>query len=213
MVYSKLLDKINPNLSIKEKARSLYYNLAKNIVYDRYFMYGTDPEILNSIYYKETNIYEEESQEYVCNSANMLYFKLLQKAGVPAEIVYKKSKCQRPIEVPDVALQFFDEEGNKYFTNIVDDIENCRYGLSTVYFGITGVEYSAAQDVKKIEQAELKEIDLKTGNIRSEYSDIAFNLLIDEVKNTNNFLKFLKAQGIETENITHEQIIENKCNF
>lgn len=213
MIYSKLLENIKPDWSAKEKARSLYYNIGKNIIYDENFMYGTNPELLLEIYNREPDPDKDEPIKFVCNSANKLYLKLLQRAGVKAEIIYKKSGIKRPIDVPDVALVFFDEQGNKYFTNIVGDIENCRYTSKTVYFGTNRHLYSAAQDAKKIESEELREIDLKTGNIHSEYSDIAFKLLVDEVKNTNNFKKFLRSQGIDPEKLSSAQILENKMQF
>lgn len=37
----------------------------------------------------------------------------------------------------DVALVFWDENEDEYYTNIVGDIENCRFGLRTEFFGIT----------------------------------------------------------------------------
>ena len=45
MIYSELLKGINPNWSAKYKARYLYWNLCKNIVYDQRFIYGSNKKV------------------------------------------------------------------------------------------------------------------------------------------------------------------------
>lgn len=113
----------------------------------------------------------------------------------------------------DVALVFWDENEDEYYTNIVGDIENCRFGLRTEFFGITKNTYKEAQDVKEISSEELKEIDIKTGSIKTDYNDIVFKLLANEVKNKNDFKKFLEAQGIDTNNLSREDILKNKLSY
>lgn len=213
MIYSELLKGVNPNWTAKYKARYLYWNLCKNIVYDQRFMYGSNKNILKSIYYRDVNIDSDETTEVVCNSANKIYLQLLQRVGIKAELVHKKSSIKRPIEVEDVALVFWDEEGNKYYTNIVGDIENCRFGAKTVFFGITKNLYDSAQDVKGIPQDELRDIDFEVGNINNGYLDIFFKFITEEVKNTNNFKKFLNSVGVDTTNMDREEILKNKIMY
>ncbi len=70
--------------------------------------------------------------------------------------------------------------------------------------------YEKAQDVQEISPEELKEIDIKTGTIKTDYNDMVFKLLANEVKNTNNFKNFLNAQGIDTNNMSKDNILKNK---
>lgn len=213
MVYSELLKGVNPNWSAKYKARYLYWNLCKNIVYDQRFMYGSNQEVLKSIYYRDIDIDEDEGYEVVCNSANKMYLQLLQRAGVRAELIYKKSGIKRPITVKDVALVFWDEEGNKYYTNIIADIENCRFGAKTAYFGITRHLYEDAQDVVEIPESELREIDFDIGNIKTDYLDIFFQYIKAEVKDTHHFKKFLNSVGVDTSNMTRYEVLQNKMMY
>ena len=213
MVYSQLLEGVNANWMAKYKARYLYWNLCKNIVYDQRFMYGSNKEVLKSIYYRDFNIDEDEPNEVVCHSANKIYLELLQRAGVRAELIYKKSGIKRPITVQDVALVFWDEEGNKYYTNIIADIENCRFGAKTAYFGVTRHLYEDAQDVGVIPENELREIDFDVGNIKAEYLDIFFEYIKAEVKDTQHFKKFLNSVGVDTTNMTREDVLQNKIMY
>ena len=213
MVYSELLKGIKPEWSAKYKARYLYWNLCKNIVYDQRFMYGSNEDVLRSIYYRDVDIDRDENPAFVCHSANKAYLQLLQRAGVKAKLIYKKEGVKRPISVQDVALVFWDEEGNKYYTNIVGDIENCRFGAKTAFFGITKNLYAEAQDVKSIPEDELKEMDLAIGNIKIDYLDMFFKFITNEVKNTNHFKKFLQSVGVDPTNMDREQILQNKMMY
>lgn len=213
MRFIELLDDIDPNWSVKEKVKKLYNEICKNIIYDERFMYSQNEELLYSIYNREPDINEDEETRFVCRTANKIFLQLLQELGIKAQLIYKNSSVKRPIDIEDVALVFWDEDGNKYYTNIVGDIQNCRYGLRTEYFGITRHLYEEAQDVKEIGKDELEQIDLKTGCIKHGYTNMVFTLLIDEVKNTNNFKKFLKGEGINADNLTHEQILQNKMQY
>lgn len=213
MIYSQLLEGINENWTAKYKARYLYWNLCKNIVYDQRFMYGSNQEVLKSIYYRDIDIDKDEGPEVVCNSANKRYLQLLQRAGIRAELIYKKSAVKRPITVQDVALVFWDEEGNKYYTNIIADIENCRFGAKTAYFGITRHLYEDAQDVVEIPESELREIDFDTGNIKADYLDIFFQYIKAEVKDTHHFKKFLNSVGVDTSNMTRYEVLQNKMMY
>ena len=176
-------------------------------------MYSQNKELLNSIYNREVNIDNDEDTRLICRTTNKIFFQLLQRLGIKCKLIYKNSSIKRPIEVQDVALIFWDENGDKYYTNIIGDIQNCRYGLRCEYFGITKNLYEDAQDVQEISQKELKEIDLKTDCINYDYNNMVFSLLVEEVKNTNNFKKFLKEQGIDIKNITHEDVLKNKIQY
>lgn len=213
MIYSQLLEDVNANWTAKYKARYLYWNLCKNIVYDQRFMYGSNQEVLKSIYYRDIDIDEEEPNEVVCHSANKIFLELLQRAGVKAELIYKKSGIKRPITVQDVALVFWDEEGNKYYTNIIADIENCRFGAKTAYFGITRHLYEDAQDVMEFPESELREIDFDVGNIKADYLDIFFEYIKAEVKDTQHFKRFLNSVGIDTSNMTRYEVLQNKMMY
>ena len=213
MKYIELLDEIDESWTTIEKARYLYRQICKNIAYDERFAYGEDESLMKDIYYGDVDIRKDADIRKVCNTANKIYLQLLNELNIKAQLVYKKSTADRKILVQDVALVFWDENGNKYFTNIAGDIENCRFGLKTVFFGIKKNNYEEAQDVADISNDELKRIDLKTGSIKLDYNDIVFKLLANEVKNTNNFLKFLRSQGINTEELTRDDILKNKIYY
>lgn len=210
MKYIELLNGIEDGWSIKEKARYLYRNICQNMSYDERFAYSQNKELLHEIYNREVDIREDEDTRLICHTSNKVYYQLLSELGIKAKIIYKKPVVQRPIDVNDVALVFWDEEKNRYYTNIIGDIENCRFGLRTAFFGITENLYEEAQDVQEIPIEELKEIDIKTGGIKTDYNDMVFKLLANEVKNTNNFKNFLKAQGIDTSNMSKDNILKNK---
>lgn len=210
MKYIELLKGIQDEWTIKEKARYLYQNICKNISYDERFAYSKNTGLLHDIYDREIDIRKDEDTRVICHTANKIYYQLLTEQNIKAKLIYKKPSVKRMIDVKDVALIFWDEDENKYYTNIAGDIENCRYGLRTVFFGITRNLYEEAQDVKAISTEELREIDLKTGTIKTDYNDMVFKLLANEVKNTNNFKNFLKSQGIDTRNLSREDILKNK---
>lgn len=209
MKFIKLLENVNDNWSIKEKARYLYESICKNISYDERFAYGSDKELLYAIYNREINIEDDEDTRLICRTSNLAYHQLLDRIGIKSKLIYKKSNVKRLIEIQDVSLIFWDENQDKYYTNIAADIENCRFGLQTNFFGTKSL-YQEAQDANEISLEELKKIDIKIGYIKSEYSNIAFKLLKDEVKNTSHFKKFLKSQGIDADNLSRNEILENK---
>ena len=213
MKYIELLDEIDESWTTIEKARYLYRQICKNIAYDERFAYGEDESLMKDIYYGDVDIRKDADIRKVCNTANKIYLQLLKELNIKAQLIYKKAIVNRKILVQDVALVFWDENGDKYFTNIAGDIENCRFGLRTVFFGIKKNNYEEAQDVVEIPNDILKKIDLKTGSIKLDYNDIVFKLLANEVKNTNNFLKFLEAQGIDTKKLSRDDILKNKIYY
>ena len=134
MKYIELLNGVQDKWTIKEKARYLYQNICKNILYDERFAYGKDKDLLHKIYNREVDIREDEDTRFICHTSNKIYYQLLSELGIKAKIIYKKATVERPIEVEDVALVFYDEEGNKYYTNITGDIENCRFRTKNCFF-------------------------------------------------------------------------------
>lgn len=213
MILSNILLELDNNWSIKEKVRYIHNKMCKEIKYDDRFSYSANPKLLKSIYYKYVSIDENIEPEIVCNTANILFEQLMNRANIKCKLIYKKPKNKRVIDVDDVACIFYDEDNNEYFTNIVGDIENCKFGLKTSFFGSIVNEYEEAQNVNKISTQELFQIDKKIGLIKSDYNDIVFELLKNEVKNTNNFKNFLKSQNIDSRNLSISQILEYKMKF
>ena len=60
MKYIKLLDEIQGEWSIKEKARRLYRAIGENISYDERFAYSQNKELLHEIYDREVDIRKDE---------------------------------------------------------------------------------------------------------------------------------------------------------
>lgn len=213
MKYVEILEDIDYNWSIKEKARYIYQNICKVSSYDERFAYGKNQKLLYTIYNREIDIEQDEDTRLICRTACKAYYQLLDRVRIRSEIIYKKSNIERPIDIEDAALIFWDENGDKYYTNIAGDIENCRYGLKTDFFGIAKNTYKEAQDVKRISEEELKQIDIKIGYIKSDYNNVVFQLLAEEVKNTNNFKKFLKTQGVNIDRLSRDEILQNKLYY
>lgn len=213
MILNNILLGIKAEWSIIEKVRYIYIMICKEIKYDERFLYSKNPKLLKRIYYKSVSINEDIDSKVVCNTANILFSQLMNRLGIKNKLIYKKSKIKREIDIYDVACVFYDENGNKYYTNIVGDIENCKFGLKTAFFGTIENEYEEAQDVSPILSDTLFQIDRKIGYIKKYYSDIVLELLKSEVKNTNNFKNFLKRQNIDIEKLSEEQIIRYKIIF
>ena len=214
VVFNRIIEGVDDSWSAKEKARYIYYQLGKVISYDRTFMYGTNEAEMEAIYYRNIDVDSEEDSNVVCNSANGVLLELLSRVGVRAEKIYTPSKIKRNIKAPNVALKFYDENGDAYYTNIIGDIENCRFNCRTNYFGVLENDYKDARDVKHISSSELLEIDRKVGNIKRDYTgDLFLSLLKEEVKNANNFKKFLQSIGIDTSNMDRVAVMKEKMKY
>ena len=97
MIFAKILDEINPNWSIRKKARRIYTKMAEEITYDDRFSFLTDTDLLEDIYYRQIDIDKDENTTMVCRPANTTYMNLLHRAGIRAELIYKKSNIKRAI--------------------------------------------------------------------------------------------------------------------
>lgn len=113
MLFIKLLDGIDKNWSTIEKAKYLYNQIGKNTSYDERFAYGDDAELMHKIFYRDVDIRKDEDTRIVCHTANKIYLQLLQELKIKAKLVYKNPVVERKIPVKDVALVFWDENGNK----------------------------------------------------------------------------------------------------
>lgn len=213
MIFANILNEINPTWKVREKARRIYTRMAEEITYDDRFSFLGDEDILKQIYYRQIDIDKDENTIMVCRPANTTYMNLLHRVGVKAELIYKKSNIKRGIEVPDVSCVFYDEDDLPIYTNIIGDLTNCKYGLRTQYFGVNHSAYENANSYTAMPKQELEDIDRKTGYIKIDYSDLMFRLIVEEVKNTNHFKKFLESQGIDTANITKDDILKNKMQY
>lgn len=213
MIFASILDEINPNWKVREKARRIYTKMAEEITYDDRFSFLNDEDILKEIYFRQIDIDKNESTIMVCRPANTTYMNLLHRAGINAELIYKKSNIKRGIEVPDVSCVFYDENNLPIYTNIIGDLANCKYGLRTQYFGVNHSAYENSNTYTSMSKEELEDIDRKTGYIKIDYSDLMFRLILEEVKNTNHFKKFLESQGIDITDITSDDILKNKIQY
>lgn len=211
--FITLLDCIDENWRVKEKAKSLYRNLGKAVRYDERFMFSKNSSLLEKIYFRNIDIEQDEDERVVCRTVNLIYYELLTRLGIHAEILYKKSKIKRAIQVEDVALVFYDEFGNKIYTNITGDLENCKFGLKTQYFGISKNPFETAQDVLEISESENTEIDRTIQEIQTDYSDIFFEQLTQEVKSPNHFKMFLSTEGIDISTLKEEDILALKMHY
>ncbi len=213
MIFADILNEINPNWTVREKARRIYTRMAEEITYDDRFSFLRDEDILKNIYFRQIDIDKDESTVMVCRPANTTYMNLLRRVGINAELIYKKSSIKRGIEVPDVSCVFYDEDNLPIYTSIIGDLTNCKYGLRTQYFGVNHSAYENANLYTAMHKQELEDIDRKTGYIKIDYSDLMFRLIVEEVKNTNNFKNFLESQGIDVKNLTDDDILKNKMQY
>ena len=214
--YSSILENVNPNWTVKEKAKFVYESICKVSTYDERFEYERNPYRLRKIYNRTIDVDKEEDTRIVCNSVHKVYKELLNRLGIRAELIERPNTDEkRPDDIKNVALVFYDEEGKKYYTNITGDLENCRYGMRTEYFGITKNLFKDAQDVTLISTEENEEIDATIGYVKEKrYSNVLFDLLVDEVKNTNNFKNFLITQGFkDVKSLNRDQIMSLKMHF
>ena len=200
VVYANILNGINNNWSILEKAKYIYNQICKITVYDERLIYSQNPELLNSIFNKEVSIDEPILPVLVCKTMNKIYSQLLDRIGIKNKMISKESNINENAKMEDVALILYDEEGKEYFTSLSADIQRCKYGMKTQFFGGCDDNFKegSRDKVTIIKADKLKEIDTKTGYLQEGgiYSDEIFDMIAKEVKQNNSFRKFLKTNGL-----------------
>ena len=220
MIYAKLLEGINPQWSVKEKAKYLYEQVCMNSKYDIRMEYTDRADLIEKIYYRNINIDEDQTDLVVCNTICNILQQLLEREGIKSKLVRVKTKASRPLEVDDVALVFYDGE-DEYFCSPIGDIQNCKYRMRPKNFGSKRVIYKEARNVKGISLEENRKIDREIGYItkleegqeedpvvEDSYSDFVFKEIAEEVKNIENFKTFLAEQGLIVPEARTEEEIE-----
>lgn len=199
-VYSDILKGINDSWSIKEKVKYIYDEICKESTYDERLIYSTNPTLIDMIYNKKVLIDEPTETKLICKTLNSIFSQLLDRIGVKNRLIKKESNIKKDVRLEDISLIFYDEEGRPYFTSISADIQRCKYGMKTQFFGGCDNNYKegARDKVTIIKADELKEIDIKTGYLQEGgiYSDEVFEMIASEAKQTNEFRKFLKDSGL-----------------
>ena len=209
MIYAKLLEGINPQWSVKEKAKYIYEQICINSIYDERIEYTKSADLIRKIYYRDINVNEDQTNLVVCNTICKILMQLLFKENIECRLVKEKSSISRALDIEDVALVFKDGQ-EEYLCSPVGDIQNCKYTLMPRFFGNKKNRYSEAQNVKEISPEENRRIDRKIGylskledgqkedkKVEDSYSDVVFKEIADEVKNTEHFKLYMAQQGIE----------------
>lgn len=195
VIYSEILNGVDKSWSFIKKAKYVYNQICKLSRYDERAVYSKNKSLINSMYYSDINVDEPMEPVLVCRSLNLVYSKLLKRLGISCRCIEKPSYLQDGYN--DVALIFYDESGNCFFTNIAADIQWCKYGMKTQFFGTFNKNYpdlnSDAAVVKVLSEQELREIDEDIGYVKrdGDYSDIVFRLISSEVKQNVEFKKLL----------------------
>ena len=224
-IYANILKGLDDNWSIKEKVKYIYDEICKISIYDERILYSNNPALIDLIYNKKVSIDEPLETKLICKTLNNIFSQLLDRIGVKNKIIKKESVIKSNAKLEDISLIFYDEEDNPYFTSISADIQRCKYGMKTQFFGGCDSNYKegARDKVTIIKADELKEIDTNTGYLQkgSIYSDEIFEMIAKEVKQTNEFKKFLKMNGLrivveylkengkeDAENLSNEELIQ-----
>lgn len=198
--YADILDGIDESWSIKEKAKYIYNEICKKSSYDERFIYSGNPQLLESIYNTHVDVDTYISPKLICKTLNEIYSELLNRLGIRNKIIKKPSSINKYFKAEDVALIFFDEDNTPYFTAIAADIQRCKYGMKTQFFGGCDNNYPEGnRDVVCVIKAdELEDIDLKINYLSKKglYSDIIFDLIAKDVKQNNELKKFLLTSGL-----------------
>ena len=133
--YADILAGVDESWSIKEKAKYIYNEICKKSSYDERFIYSKNPELLKQIYNMDVNVDEYVNPKLICKTLNGVYSELLNRVGIRNKIIKKPSSINQYFEAEDIALIFFDEDSMPYFTAIAADIQRCKYGMKTQFFG------------------------------------------------------------------------------
>ena len=191
-VYSDILKGLKDNWSIKEKVKYIYDEICKISTYDERLIYSSNPALIDLIYNKKVSIDEPTETKLVCKTLNSIFSQLLDRIGVKNIVIKKESNIKKKIKLEDISLIFYDENNMPYFTSISADIQRCKYGMKTQFFGGCDDNYKegARDKVRIIKADELKEIDTKIGYLPegSIYSDEIFDMIASEAKQTNEWM-------------------------
>ena len=191
--FEDILEGVKEEWSIIEKAKYLYNQICKLSRYDERIIYTNNQELINSIYNKKVSISEPIEPIFICKTMNSIYMQLLNRLGIKCKIIEKPTLIKAGLD--DIALIIYDENDTPYFTAIAGDIQRCKYGMKTQFFGGIDRNYPEVNEekVKILKSDELREIDEKVEYIEKdkEYSDNVFNLIAEEVKQNNEFRKIL----------------------
>ena len=209
-IYANILKGLDENWSIKEKAKYIYDEISKISIYDERILYSNNSALIDLIYNKKVSIDEPIETKLICKSLNTIYSQLLDRIGVKNKLIKKESEVNQNAKLEDISLIFYDEDDKPYFTSISADIQRCKYGMKTQFFGGCDNNYKegARDKVTIIKADELKEIDTNTRYLQkgSIYSDEIFEMIAKDVKQINEFKKFLKKNGLR---IVVEYLKEN----
>lgn len=146
--YADILEGINPSWTIKEKAKYIYEQICKKTSYDERFIYSENPNLLHSIYNRKVNVDEYIDPKLICKTMNDIYAELLTRMNIKCHLIEKESQVNKNISAKDVALIFYDEDNNPYFTAIAADIQRCKYGMKTQFFGGCDNNYAEGEKSK-----------------------------------------------------------------
>lgn len=220
IIFSDILEHIDNSWSTLEKAKYIYTEICKKCQYDKRFIYSDNPDLINEIYNKKVDIDIPVEPNLICKQLNSIYLQLLNRIGIKNKIVEKSASIKEGYN--DIALIIYDENNEPYFTAISGDIQRCKYGMKTQFFGGCDNNYpeSSRNEVTVLSAEQLRSIDEKINYIKKneDYSDSVFNLVSEEVKQSNEFKKnlvnapnvvrnYLQQSGVlDVQNISDEEI-------
>ena len=197
IVFADVLKDINSSWSTIEKAKYIYDYICRVSTYDERFIFSSNSELLNDIYNKEVNIDTPITPILICKSLNKIYSKLLNRVGIKNRIISKPSTLNPNIQSEDIALLFYDELGNAYYTNVAADLQRSKYGMRTRFFAKNDNDnqYGVCDEIKILTQDELKKVDVTTGYLKRGgiYSDKVFEKIADEIQQTSHIRKVLSS--------------------
>ena len=186
IVYADLLKGIDSSWSMVEKAKYIYDQICRVSSYDERFIFSTDPELLQFIYNRKVDVDRPMNPKLICKSLNEIYQELLSRVGIRSKIIKKPSKMNKLIESEDIALLFYDESGNAYYTNVAADLQRSKYKMKSFFFGECDRDnqYQIEENITILSDEELKDIDIKTGHLKKDgmYSDEVFEMIASEVQ-------------------------------
>ena len=195
IVFADILNDIDDSWSVVEKAKYIHDCICKVSTYDERFIFSSNPELLNAIYNKKVNVDIPITPIFICKALNEIYSELLNRVGIKNIIISKPSTLNPNFHSKDIALLFYDETGNAYYTNIAADLQRSKYGMRTRFFGENDNDnqYGVCDKITILTQDELRKVDIRTRYLKRGgiYSDNVFELIADEIKQTSHMRTML----------------------